>query len=258
MAETRVESVSFSVEGAFIMDFARQRYWFEDAQESAMRVLGTLQGMTVDQALKVLYGDAILSGIDGRNSTIKYEEVEDKEFKKEIAARKKYWADKAAAEAAEKEKEREKLERHIQLDEEREERRAFYMQPLPKMDNIFVEESAVKVGLGGKYMVKESILKKYIQVYVAHHFMVPGDPYRVIMENQFLMELHKRLRGEAGLKGYWGRGAGNEPDEFDAALQKVCWEAVEKDPRYGQEMRLERAGIKPTEKTFGGDEPKID
>jgi len=85
------ETLYFRVNGEFIMDLARQGYWFENRQEWAKKLLGTLHGITEEQTMAVLNGDAVLVGNAGApGETISLYPKDDTEFKAKIAEQKKY------------------------------------------------------------------------------------------------------------------------------------------------------------------------
>jgi len=93
----KTESLHFIVDGEFIQDHSRQLYWFEDAEKSAINVVGCLTGITTLQIMNIINGDAILRGSSickKKNcsqckglKSISYTEQEDKNFKKEIIKR---------------------------------------------------------------------------------------------------------------------------------------------------------------------------
>lgn len=229
----RSQYLHFSVEGKFIMDLARERYWFEGHKEWALDVIGCLQGMTVDQAMNVLKGDAILSGIDSQTSRIEYTEVIDKKFKDRLAKHLKWVEDKEKREAAEQKEALDKREKRWELLDEARARRDELMTPMPKIEKI------TDPTLLGKFKVSQKLLEEYVRVYVEHHFQPVG--MATLTVSSFLMKMHKRLRESVGLEGYWGSRVGGEPDEFDAALQKICWDEINKDKREFQRKRLARA-----------------
>jgi hypothetical protein len=248
--------LSFSVEGAFIMDLARDGYWFEDRREWALNVLSCLQGMTVDQALKVLNGDAVLSGVDSKTSKIEYDEIEDEKFKAKLTKHKKWLADEVAKEEAKKKAE---LEAALKREEAREsvrEHRSFWMQPRPeKPREIVVPKNPVKLG---KYQVEKSLLDEYVGIAVEHDLLgvtdAKWDAGTALVLSGQMMKIHLILRESVGLEGYWGLKPGTyEPDEFDLALQKIIEAEVKKDSRDKERKRLHRMGISITDRLVGGE-----
>ena len=228
----------FSVEGAFIMDLAREAYWFEDRKEWALNVLSHLNGMTVDQALKVLRGEASLSGIDD----IEFHETPDAKFQKRLTKHNQWLADKEIKEQKERQDTMDAHEK--QWDElDRNEKRIVAIQRASELHDevmsgrpekpkeIVVPKNPVKLG---KFIVEKELLDNYLKVASDHDLMDPWDAGTALLLSGRMMRIHLLLRESVGLEGYWGRDEKRpyDPDAFDKALQAVVHKNNEKDERY--------------------------
>lgn len=103
MIKGQVKSMHFIVEGKFIVNIARQKYWFEDDEDNAIKLLEDgFVGLTTEKIMRLISGDSIVDGYSICNdkkceqckglSSLCYKEIEDKEFKKEIQKRTKWLA----------------------------------------------------------------------------------------------------------------------------------------------------------------------
>lgn len=78
-------SLSMKFDGKWLMDFARRRYWYEDAEQHAISILECLSGITKKQIMSIINGDVQLTGDSNIGITIV--EKPDKKFQKEIKKR---------------------------------------------------------------------------------------------------------------------------------------------------------------------------
>jgi hypothetical protein len=243
MIAQKMEPLYFSVEGEFIMDLARQRYWFENAQDHAMRLLGTLNGITYDQMMAILDGDAIVIGVAAHNgSQIKYIEKEDLRFKKKLAKHQKWQKEQARRDIRAKAEADKAADRNAILERFRGSRAEVrtgmdnllkFYQDKPKPKHI---DDPVDLG---DFTVSKRLLDNYVTAFVEHHFMPVS--ITLLADSRVLMELHKELRNSVGLSGWWG----DVDDEFDKALHDLGFKEIEKDKRTLERRRLIRAGVDP-------------
>jgi len=85
------KTVYFTTDPEGIVNFARCRYWFEDAKQHGVNILRCFIGLEPHQITKILEGDATIIDVNGKN---KYVEISNEIFKQElkdfIDCRKKY------------------------------------------------------------------------------------------------------------------------------------------------------------------------
>ncbi len=231
--QLRNEELHFSVEGELIMNLAREAYWFEDRQEWALDLLSTLQGMTIEQSMNILRGEATLSGRD----IIEYSQAPDQDFKNKLKAHLQFLAEKTL-------KEKEQLEAELDEQERSEERKQVARRAQDRLTELFTDQEHEPISdpiSFGSFKVSKALLDQYLHTYVEHHF-APVSLLSLRVSSE-LMRLHRRLRNSVGLKGFWGRGEDNKPDDFDTTLQELCWKAIKKDKRELDRKRLQRYGV---------------
>jgi len=75
MAIVETGTLHFRIEPEGIVDLVRQAYWMEDRKEWALETLGCMSGITEEQKMSVLKGDATLITEDGgKTVTLIYQE----------------------------------------------------------------------------------------------------------------------------------------------------------------------------------------
>jgi hypothetical protein len=82
--ETKKGVLHFSVSGEFIMKAARNFYYGEEKPEAAMRILSSVIGLSVQDAYKVLNGDAQLVGVASQRKKISIRYVPDENYKTQL------------------------------------------------------------------------------------------------------------------------------------------------------------------------------
>jgi len=82
--ETKTGVLYFSVSGEFIMTAARNFYYGEQKPEAAMKILSTVIGLSVQDAYKVLNGDAQLVGEASQRKKISIRYVPDENYKSQL------------------------------------------------------------------------------------------------------------------------------------------------------------------------------
>jgi hypothetical protein len=82
--ETKKGVVHFSVSGEFIMTAARNFYYGEQKPEAAMKILSTVIGLSVQDAYKILNGDAQLVGEASQRKKISIRYVPDENYKSQL------------------------------------------------------------------------------------------------------------------------------------------------------------------------------
>ena len=236
------------------MNLARQAYWFEDRKEWALDTMACFQGMTTEQTMKVLRGDASIKGVDN----IEFMDEPDTKFKAELAKHNKWLADKETARLEFIVEERRQEEIIFELKEkwdtdklntlDEENRRTALMNRADETHGLFFSgkpekpqeltppKSPVKLG---KFVVEKQVLDDYIELAVSHDLVKPGELGAALYYSGRMMRVHTILRQSVGLEGAWGRNEKTgEPDEFDTALRKQVDEALKNDKRYQGQERI--------------------
>jgi hypothetical protein len=74
----------FTVDAEGVVEFARERYWFQDAKKHGVNILKCFIGIEPYQITRVLEGDATLKEDPSRGNKIYYFEESDEEFKSQL------------------------------------------------------------------------------------------------------------------------------------------------------------------------------
>jgi hypothetical protein len=75
------KTLHFTVDPEGVVEFARERYWFQDAKKHGVNILKCFIGIEPYQVTKVLEGDATLREDPSRGNKIYYFEESDEDFK---------------------------------------------------------------------------------------------------------------------------------------------------------------------------------
>jgi len=78
------KTLHFTVDPEGVVEFARERYWFQDAKKHAVRILNCFIGIEPYQVTRILEGDATLKEDPFRDSKIYYCEETDEDFKQKV------------------------------------------------------------------------------------------------------------------------------------------------------------------------------
>ena len=78
------KTLHFTVDPEGVVEFARERYWFQDAKKHAVRILNCFIGIEPYQITRILEGDAILKEDPSRDNKIYYYEEADEDFKQRV------------------------------------------------------------------------------------------------------------------------------------------------------------------------------
>lgn len=225
----------FSVDGSMVMGLARQAYWFEDRKDWAFSLFASLDGITAEQTMKVLTGDASIRGVDD----IEYVDKPDVEFKASIEAHKAWLKEEAERQSAKNARVQnadvfrwdriEQMEDTMTVMERATALREEMMAGRPPKPEVIVPPvDPVPVG---DYMVERSMLNEYVYQFVENHFATPIGS-EVLLRAARLHRENLRLRESIGLEGYWGTARKHaEPDAFDTALLNLCEGKVHSDKR---------------------------
>jgi len=78
------KTLHFTVDSEGVVEFARERYWFQDAKNHGVRILNCFIGIEPYQITRILEGDATLKEDSSRGNKIYYFEESDEEFKQRL------------------------------------------------------------------------------------------------------------------------------------------------------------------------------
>jgi len=78
------KTLHFTVDPIGVVEFARERYWFQDAKKHGVDILKCFIGIEPYQITRVLEGDATLKEDPSRGNKIYYFEESDEEFKAQL------------------------------------------------------------------------------------------------------------------------------------------------------------------------------
>jgi hypothetical protein len=272
---TESHELYFSVDAGFIMNLARERYWFEGAKEWALDALSCFQGITTEQTMKVLRGEARLSGVSRHGAaSIEYIEEPDTEFQSRLREYQEWLRESAIRKAEELAKESIELLNSMVEDNPRillsPEDEALltdksvllrqaarlkdeFFQPRPeKPKTLSPPEDPIQIGA---YTVSKKLLESYIEIAKDHELMEPWTPSGALYYSGKMMAIHLQLRESVGLEGFWGRTASNEPDDFDTSLQAVVHSYIKRDRRYMERELRRRANATSIRKEQDGGIP---
>lgn len=234
------------------MDLARDGYWFEGRKEWALDLLSCLEGITTEQSMKILRGEAILKGISSTDTTVGYYDMPDKEFQKRLSDYDKWIAEQVEKKRKEAEEEMNfheaqwdeisKMGQRADLMRKASLLRDELMEGRPeKPKEIVPPKNPVKLG---KFVVEKELLDNYLKVASDHDLMDPWSAGTALLLSGRMMRIHLMLRESVGLHGFWGRSdkRPGEPDAFDKALQAAVHSNNRKDDRYIELQKRRRQG----------------
>lgn len=79
-----IKTLHFTVDPEGVVEFARERYWFQDAKKHGVAILNCFIGIEPYQITRILEGDATLKEDPSRDNKIYYFEEPDEEFKAQL------------------------------------------------------------------------------------------------------------------------------------------------------------------------------